>query len=155
MQTDLIAKKNAEKVILPRTIPRFPQDSAAIHHVVEAQVRQRPDAGAVVCNGEKLSYRELNERANQVAHALKNFGVGPESLVGVLMNRSVRTVVAILGILKAGGCYVPIDLAYPKERIQFILTDSQAAALITESEHLELSTGFNGKTLFLDAGFES
>ncbi|HEV8543864.1 MAG TPA: amino acid adenylation domain-containing protein, partial [Verrucomicrobiae bacterium] len=154
MQTNLAAEQKI-KSVSPRRAAEFLRDATGIHHVVEAQVKQRPDAVAVACNGEKLSYRELNECANQVAHALQKAGVGPESLVGLLMNRSVRTVVGILGILKAGGCYVPIDLAYPKERIQFILKDSNAAALISESEHGELASGFSGKTLCLDPDLKS
>src|SRR3954470_2601990 len=84
-----------------------------VHAIVESQAQQRPHAIAVVCDSERLSYSELNRRANQLAHRLRREGVGPETMVGVYMERGVRTIVAILGILKAGGCYVPIDLQYP------------------------------------------
>src|SRR5690242_10955288 len=76
-----------------------------VHAIVEAQAQQRPHAIAVVCDGERLSYAELNGRANQVAHRLRREGVGPETMVGIYMERGLRTIVGILGILKAGGCY--------------------------------------------------
>src|SRR5436190_16048296 len=108
--------------------PVFNPQHRTIHRIVEEQVKRRPEAVAVICDGIKLTYHELNERANQVAHHLQKVGVGPEKLVGVYMERTERTVVAILGILKAGGCYVPIDLVYPQDRVEFILKDSNALA---------------------------
>src|SRR4051812_37630556 len=79
-----------------------------IQSLVESQAQRRPHAIAVVCESERLTYAELNARANQLAHQLRAQNVGPETMVGIYMERSVRTVVGILGILKAGGCYVPI-----------------------------------------------
>src|SRR4051812_49081285 len=78
-----------------------------IHALVEAQAEQRPNAVAVVCDGERITYADLNTRANQIAHRLRSQGVGPEAMVGLYMERSIRTIVAIVGILKAGGAYVP------------------------------------------------
>jgi acyl transferase domain-containing protein/NADPH:quinone reductase-like Zn-dependent oxidoreductase/acyl carrier protein len=95
-----------------------------LHRLVEAQVRRSPDAVAVEAEDERLTYRELNERANRLAHALRRRGVGPETLVGVCMERSPKLVVALLGILKAGGAYVPLDPDYPCERLALMLQDA-------------------------------
>ena len=85
---------------------------------------------ALVFEEEKISYRELNERANQLAHHLRSLGVGPESPVGILLERIGEMVVALLGVLKAGGAYVPLDPEYPAERLRFMLEDAQVAVLI-------------------------
>lgn len=124
-----------------------------IHSLVECQAELRPDAIAVVCDSEKLTYRELNARANQVAHRLQKAGVGPEAMVGIYMERSVRTIVGILGILKAGGVYVPIDLAYPKDRVAFILENSGAQALVTDGETRDAVAEFKGAVMRLDENF--
>ena len=84
-----------------------------------------------------MSYRELNSRANQLAHFLQKRGIGPESLVGICMERSIEMLIGILGILKAGGAYVPLDPAYPKERLASSLEDAKAKFLITQQSLLE------------------
>ncbi|HWI56637.1 MAG TPA: AMP-binding protein, partial [Bacillota bacterium] len=104
-----------------------------IPELFEAQVRKTPNAVAVNHGEQKLTYRELNEQANQLAHYLRTLGVGPEVPVALYLERSLQMVVAILGVLKAGGAYVPIDLAYPKERLSFMLEDSQAPVLLTQA----------------------
>ena len=91
-----------------------------------------PSAVAVVFEGEQLTYRELNRRANQLAHHLQKLGVGPEVLVGVCVERSLEMLVGLLGIHKAGGAYVPLDPAYPQERLAFMLQDSQVKVLLTQ-----------------------
>jgi non-ribosomal peptide synthetase component F len=126
---------------------------SSIQEAVERQAAERPDAVAVVAGEEKLTYAELNARANQVAHTLRSMGVRTEGFVGVYMERTARPVVAILGILKAGGCYVPIDLVYPKERAEFILHDSEASVVITETEHSSNLSDFSGRVLCLDANY--
>ena len=107
------------------------EQKQTIQELLERQVAATPDMVAVSCEGEHLSYRELNERANRLAHHLRTLGVGPETCIGILIERSVEMVVAILGVLKAGGCYLPLDPAYPPERLSFMLEDARASLLLT------------------------
>jgi amino acid adenylation domain-containing protein/non-ribosomal peptide synthase protein (TIGR01720 family) len=125
-----------------------------LHQLFEAEVERRPDSIAVVCEGERLTYAQLNERANKVAHHLRRLGVGPDVLVGLCMERSLNLVVAILGILKAGGAYLPLDLAYPKERLAFMLADSHALVLLTEEPLLERLPQHQAQVICLDADWE-
>jgi amino acid adenylation domain-containing protein len=111
----------------------YPRDKC-IHELFEAQVERTPDAVAVVFEDKQLTYRELNRRANQLAHYLQKLGVGPEALVGICMDRSLETVVAFLATLKAGGAYVPLDPIYPQQRIAFMLNDSQISLLLTQKQ---------------------
>ncbi|MCI0659314.1 MAG: amino acid adenylation domain-containing protein, partial [Acidobacteria bacterium] len=129
-----------------------------LQELFEAQVERTPNAIAVTYEGERLSYRQLNTRANQLAHRLRSLGVGPESRVACSLDRSLDLVVAILGILKAGGAYLPLDLAYPKDRLAFMLEDSRAPVLLTQQRLLEgLGTGDWGLgtgVVCLDADWE-
>ncbi|HKP82394.1 MAG TPA: amino acid adenylation domain-containing protein, partial [Pyrinomonadaceae bacterium] len=113
------------------TAAEFPQD-VCLHQLIEQQVERTPEQTALVFEEEKISYRELNARANQLAHHLRALGVGPEARIGILLERSVEMVVALLGVLKAGGAYVPLDPEYPAERLRFMLEDAQVAVLITQ-----------------------
>src|SRR5215213_7226978 len=108
-----------------------------IHQLFEEQVALTPDAIAVVHEGLRLSYAELNARANQLAHYLRQYGVGPESLVGILFDRSLEMVVSIIAVLKAGGAYIPLDPEYPRQRLTFILQDSRASLLLVQRQSLE------------------
>jgi len=110
--------------------------ASCIHELFEQQAAAKPHAVALVHKDEQLTYRELNERANKLAHHLRTLGTGPESLVGVCLERSAEAVVAILGILKAGGAYLPLDPSYPRERLSWMLADAGAQIVITE-EYLE------------------
>jgi amino acid adenylation domain-containing protein len=114
------------------TKTEFPQE-LCLHQLFEQQVARNPEQVAVVFGEEKVSYRELNERANQLSHRLHRLGVGPEVLVGVLLERSVEMVVALLGILKAGGAYLPLDPAYPLDRLSFMMADAGATVLLTQN----------------------
>ncbi len=101
----------------------YPRDKC-LHELFEAQVEKSPGAVAVVFEGKKLTYRELNKRANQLAHHLRKLAVGPDTLVGIFVERSLEMVIGLLGILKAGGAYVPLDPDYPKERLVLMLEDA-------------------------------
>jgi amino acid adenylation domain-containing protein len=108
----------------------YPED-VCVHQLFEAQAECTPEAIAVIYGEEQMSYRELNSRANQLAHYLSYLGVGPEGCVGLCLDRTPDLVVAILGILKAGGAYVPLDQTYPVERLALILADTQIKVLVT------------------------
>lgn len=109
----------------------YPAESC-IHQLFESQVNRTPDAIAMVFEHSHLTYGELNQRANQLAHYLRSMGVGPESLVGICLERSLEMVVGLLGILKAGGSYVPLDPAYPRDRLALMIEDSQLPLLLTQ-----------------------
>ncbi|WP_197270655.1 non-ribosomal peptide synthetase, partial [Paenibacillus alvei] len=126
----------------------YPRDRT-IHQLVEEQVKRVPEATAVVFEGRRLSYAELNERANQLARTLRSVGVLPNQLVGLMARRSLEMVVGILAVLKAGGAYVPIDPEYPEERIRYILENSNAQLLLTQRE-LQQQVPFEGAVLALD-----
>lgn len=112
----------------------YPRDTC-IQQLFEAQVDADPDAIAIVFGEQRVTYRELNRRANQIAHHLRSLGVGPGLLVGICVKRSLEMVVSILGILKAGGAYVPLDPNYPQERLAFMADDARLSVIITH-EHL-------------------
>jgi amino acid adenylation domain-containing protein len=120
------------------------------HQIFEAQVAETPDNVALVFEGESLTYRELDGRANQLAHRLKALGVGPEVPVGVCMERSPELVVAILGLLKADGAYVPLDPAQPKERLSFILNDTQPAVVLAQKRLVEFLPRHTAHEVCLD-----
>ncbi len=105
-----------------------------IPRLFEAQVAQAPDAVAVVLETEQLTYAELNQRANQLAHYLRRLRVGPEVIVGLLVERSAEAIVGLLGILKAGGAYLPLDPSIPQERLDFVLEDAQVRVLLTQKQ---------------------
>ena len=112
------------------TQTEYPQDKC-IHQLFEAQVERTPEAVAVVFEDQSLKYGELNCRANQLAHHLQAWGVGPEVLVGICIDRSLEMIVGLLAILKAGGAYLPLEPAHPKERLAYIISDAQVSLLLT------------------------
>ncbi|WP_456238655.1 amino acid adenylation domain-containing protein, partial [Paenibacillus glycinis] len=122
------------------TTADYPQDNT-IHGLFEAQVERTPDNIAVVFEEQQLTYRELNARANQLARVLREKGVQPDSLVGIMVERSLEMIVGIMAILKAGGAYVPLDPEFPKERIQYMLADSGSKLLLIQP-HLDKQADF-------------
>ncbi len=106
----------------------------SIHQLFELQVEKTPDALAVVWKNQEISYRELNNRANQLAHYLQKLGVKPEVLVGICVERSIEMPIGILGILKGGGAYVPLDPNYPTERLNYMVEDAQISLIITQEK---------------------
>jgi amino acid adenylation domain-containing protein len=115
------------------TAADYPKDQC-IHELFEAQVERTPDAIALEFEDKQVTYKELNRRANRLAHHLMSLGIAPEKLVGICIERSIEMVVGLLGILKAGGAYVPLDPSYPKERLRFMLEDSQVSVLLTQEK---------------------
>ncbi len=120
----------------------YPQDKF-IHQLFEEQAKRRPNGVGVLFEGQRLTYQELDLRANRLAHYLGKRGVGPEVLVGICMERSLEMIVALLGVLKAGAAYVPLDPHYPKERLAFMLEDAGASVLITRSSLVSQLPGVN------------
>ncbi|MFF4013374.1 amino acid adenylation domain-containing protein [Streptomyces sp. NPDC001717] len=119
-----------------------PEPGVLVTELFEAQTARTPDLAAVVTADAALTYAELDARANQVAHHLIDRGIGPEDLIGVVMERSVDLFVVLLGVLKSGAAYVPIDPGYPAERIRFMLADAQPALLVCTSGGREAAAGF-------------
>src|SRR5271170_2428759 len=132
------------------TATEFPADQC-IHELFEEQAKRNSDRVAAVFEGARLTYGELNERANRLAHHLIGLGVGPEVLVGICVERSLEMIVGLLAILKAGGAYVPIDPAYPKERLAFMLDDTQTPILLTQQSLLGKLPTTKARTICLDS----
>ncbi|PSB30548.1 non-ribosomal peptide synthetase [Chlorogloea sp. CCALA 695] len=114
----------------------YPQD--CIHQLFEQQVQRTPEAVALVFGQQRLTYRQLNNQANQLAHYLQTLGVKPEVIVGICVERSIEMIVGLLAILKVGGAYLPLDPKYPQERLNFMLANSQAQILVTQKHLVEL-----------------
>ncbi|MGK7956652.1 MAG: amino acid adenylation domain-containing protein [Crocosphaera sp.] len=132
-----------------QTQQNYPQDKC-IHQLFEEQVEKTPDAVAVVFEGQELTYRELNEKANQLGHYLQKLGVKTETLVGICVERSSEMIIGLLGILKAGGAYVSIDPYYPTERIAYMLEDANIAVLLTQEKLLEELPANQAQVICLD-----
>jgi amino acid adenylation domain-containing protein len=128
----------------------YPLDKC-LHQLFEEQAARTPDAVAVVFEQGRMTYAELNRRANQLAHHLRRLGVGPESAVGICVERSLEMVSGLLGILKAGAAYVPLDPSYPKERLSFMLDDSHVPVLLTQRRLLDLLPEHQARVVCLDS----
>jgi amino acid adenylation domain-containing protein len=122
-----------------------------LHHQFEAQVAQSPDAIALTFAEQAVSYGELNRRANQLAHCLQSLGVGPETRVGLCVERSPEMMIGVLGILKAGGSYVPLDTAHPSARLTYMLTDAEASVLVTQQGLAAHFAGTEVQSICLDS----
>ena len=132
----------------------YPRDRC-IHQLFEEQVKRTPNAVAVVFEQQQLTYWELNSRANQLAHYLKTLGVGSDVPVGICVERSLEMVVGLLGILKAGGAYIPLDPAYPKERLAYMLSDSQLPVLLTHQDLVSVLPQHQAKVICLDTDWKN
>lgn len=147
----LMTEQERRKVLIEwnATDRAYPQEQN-IPQLFEDQVARTPTRIALVCNGEQLTFEELNVRANRLAHYLRDLGVGPEVLVGVCLGRSIDVVVALLSIFKAGGAYLPLDPTYPSERLSFMLEDSKASHLITNRRSARQFSNYSGTMVNLD-----
>lgn len=134
---------HSDAVSIPKTAP-------CIHNLFEAQVLRTPHEVALIFNTNRLTYLELNERANKLAHHLLGLGIESEALIGICVGRSVEMVVGILAILKAGGAYVPLDPNYPEERIRYMLADSKVSVLLTQEKLVSCLGEYRGKIVQLD-----
>ncbi|HYG12148.1 MAG TPA: amino acid adenylation domain-containing protein, partial [Pyrinomonadaceae bacterium] len=132
-----------------------PVNRKCVHQMFEEQVERTPEAEAVVLGAQSLTYRELNQRANQVAHYLRRHAVAAEKLVGICMDRSVDMIVSLLGILKAGGAYVPLDPGYPRDRLAYMIEDAGISILLTQQSLSGRLTPNVAHTVLLDADREA
>ncbi|HZR42433.1 MAG TPA: amino acid adenylation domain-containing protein, partial [Ktedonobacteraceae bacterium] len=148
----------AEQEFLLRTLnatqTAYPRE-ATIQALFEEQVSRTPYSLALVSAEGTLTYEQLNQRANQLAHYLRQQGIEPEALVGLCMERSAELIIAILGILKAGGAYLPLDPSYPKERLAFMLEDARTRVLITQNKYIEVLPAQGMDVICLDSEWEA
>src|SRR5258708_5997582 len=149
----LTTAENQQLTAWNQTDAEFPRE-LCMHELVAAQASRTPTAIAVEHADQRLTYSELEQRANQLAHFLKKRGVGPESRVGICLRRALELPVALLGVLKAGGVCVPLDPAYPKERLAYMLEDSQTSLVLTQSGLLAEVTDFDAEIINLDADWK-
>lgn len=145
----LTAKEKLQFEEWNRTEVEYPRE-LCVHELVEAQVLRTPNASAVEHSGKRLTYRELNERSNQLARFLRKRGIGHEARVGICLRRSLELPVAILAVLKAGAACVPLDPAYPKERLTYMLEDSEASLVLSQPGLLSEVTDFEAEVVNLE-----
>ncbi|MEG4517839.1 MULTISPECIES: amino acid adenylation domain-containing protein [unclassified Microcoleus] len=137
-QLDILSDRDRHQLLVEfnQTQKDYPTDKC-VHHLFEEQADRTPDNIAVVFDNQTINYRELNDRANQLAHHLQNLGVLPETIVGICVDRSLETIVGMLGVLKAGGAYLPIDPTTPIERKALMLEDAQVKVLLVQKRLIE------------------
>jgi amino acid adenylation domain-containing protein/FkbH-like protein len=146
----LVEEERCKILVAPNeTQADYPRELCA-HQLFEQRVAESPDSIAAVMGTDRLTYHELNARANQLANYLRNNGVGPDVLVGIHVERSLHMLVALLAVLKAGGAYVPLDPLFPKDRIAFILEDANATLLLTQSSLIDSLPKNSATTICLD-----
>ncbi|MGF1938041.1 MAG: non-ribosomal peptide synthetase [Nostoc sp. ChiQUE02] len=149
-QLPLLTASEQEQLLFKFNQTHADYQDTPLHQLFEQQVELTPDSLALISESEKVTYRQLNQKVNQLAHYLQKQGVTKETLVALCLERTVDMVVGILAILKAGGAYIPLDPSYPVERLNFMLSDSQASVLISHQEILEKLSLFSAKTVCLD-----
>ena len=145
-----LTEAETRELLAPPRAASQVQVSECLHHRFEWQVARTPDSIALTCDGESLTYAELDRRANAVAHRLIAMGAGPEVLIGLCVERNLGMVVGILGILKSGAGYLPIDLSYPPERVAFMLEDAGVPVLLSQRSLSASLPQYQGALLFLD-----
>ncbi len=148
----ILSEAERHQLLIEWNAPKTMEPPApCIHRLVEAQVERTPDAIAVALDREQLDYRELNARANRLARYLQTLGVAPGTVVGLCVERSAEMIAAVLAIFKAGGVYLPLDSTYPRERLAFMLNDSQTRVLVTQQQLLERLPEHHAHIVCLDA----
>ena len=142
---------NQQLIVWNATQVPYP-DQNCIHELVETQVRRSPDQVALTFQNQSLSYLELDQQSTRLAHDLRNLGAGPESIIGICVERSAEMIVGLLGILKSGAAYLPLDPAYPLDRLQFMLQDSGALLLLTQDHLAERFADIPQHIVKIDSG---
>jgi amino acid adenylation domain-containing protein len=152
----LLTPAERHRLLVERNAPQTDYPEAkCVHELFEAQAARTPEAVAVVFEERRLTYAELNRRANQLAHRLRKLGVQPDTLVGICVERSLELVVGILGILKAGGAYLPLDPAYPKEWLAFMLDDARPKVVLTQQRLINSLPKNGAQSMALDSESET
>ena len=150
-QLDMLAPEEKKQILIEWNDTKVIYlESKCIHELFEEQVEKTPNKVAVVYEEQKLTYQELNERANQLAHYLHKLGVKPDTLVAISVERSLEMVIGLLGILKAGGAYVPLDPSYPPDRLDYVIGDTKASILLTQEHLKNLFKSYSGIILSLN-----
>ncbi|MEW6732656.1 MAG: amino acid adenylation domain-containing protein, partial [Acidobacteriota bacterium] len=154
-QLPMLSQTELDQILVEwnSTVTNYPA-TTSVQQLFEAQVKRTPDAIAVSCGEHRLSYHELNLRANQLAHYLQSLGVRDGMPIGICLERSMELIVALLGILKAGGAYLPLDISLPSDRLTTMLNDAQVPILLTEQRWLDLFTTYSVLMVCLDSDKE-
>jgi len=155
-QLSILSEAEREKILVSWNDTATEEDlSQCLPQLFADQVERTPNAIALCTDAQTLTYQELNHRANQLAHYLRRLGVKPETPVGICLERCSDMVVGLLGILKAGGAYVPLDPAYPRDRVDYMLSDSQAPVLLTQSPLTEQFSNYDGTIVCMDSDWNA
>jgi amino acid adenylation domain-containing protein len=151
-QLPLFGEVERQQLLVDWNATKTPyRQDACIHDLFDNQAKETPDAVALVCGEDSITYDELNTRANQMGHYLQRRGVGPEIRVGLCLSRSIEMIVALLGILKAGGAYVPLDPKFPRERLASVAQDADLRLILTQGQFQERVSGLGAEHICLDA----
>ena len=151
IQIGLMKKTETSKILYQWNETDDSYDSnICIHQLFEQQVEKTPDSIALSFCSDKLSYAALNKRANKIAHSLLDKGIAPDDLVGILIDRSIDMITAMVGVLKAGAAYLPLDPAYPKDRIEYMLNDGDVGAIISQHDYVYFTTNVDSPLLLID-----
>jgi amino acid adenylation domain-containing protein/non-ribosomal peptide synthase protein (TIGR01720 family) len=151
----MLSAREREQLLVEWNQTAAPYPSGTVVDLIEEQAAKRPDAVAVAMEDQRLTYGEVNAQANRLARRLRQVGVGPESLVGLCMERSPEMIVGVLGILKAGGAYLPLDPSYPRERLAFMLDDARVSVLVTQPQLVDGLPVGAAQVVCLDASLEA
>ena len=151
---DLMSSEERQELLVDWNDTTVDHISGCVHTMFSERVAKSPDAIAIVYEGSSLSYAELDRRSNQLAHYLQTLGVGPDVVVGLCVDRSLEMVVGILGVLKAGGAYLPLDPDYPVDRLTYMLTDAGALVLITEEGLSARFSDYGGSVFHIDSSMD-
>ncbi len=152
---EMLSREERHQLLVEWNTTSRPYPAECLHQLVEAQVARTPNAIAVEFEQESLTYSDLNRRANQLAHHLIRQGIGPDSMVGICLERSLEMAIGLLGILKAGGAYVPLDPAYPRERLEFMVDECSLSLILSKEKHNSLLQRFGKQVLCLDSSWST
>ncbi len=151
----LLPPAGQQELLVGISGPQVEPEGGLVHEMIEAQVDRSPEVTAIAFGEHEISYRELEDRANRAAHHLRSLGIGHESVVGILLERSPEMVVAVLGVLKAGAAYLPLDPGFPEARLAFMLRDAGAAVVLTQESLRPAVAAWDGRLVSVDGDREA